>query len=128
MVTTLRKNDLSTRVAKRMGGPKTHSEAALNAVVESIQEAMRKGERVVITGFGTFEVRDVKARKIKAIQGEKAGQMITVPKHKRVRFSSGADMQKAAQGKRKIAAAAPKAKAVAAPKAKAKTAVKGKKR
>ena len=101
MVTTLRKGDLSSRMAKRMGMSKSHSDAALKALVESIQEAMYKGEKVTITGFGTFEAKNVKARKIKAMLGEKAGQIITVPKHKRVKFSAGAHLYEAAQRKKR---------------------------
>ncbi len=119
MVTTLRKGDISARMAKKMGSSKTHTDAALNALLESIQEAMMKKQKVTITGFGSFEVKDVKARKMRAIGGKSVGKMISVPKHRRVKFSAGAHLYDAAQGRKK---AAPKAQVAtkAKPKAKAK--------
>ena len=118
MVTTLRKGDISARMAKKMGATKTHTDAALNALIESIQEAMMKKQKVTITGFGSFEVKDVKARKMRAIGGKSVGKMISVPKHRRVKFSAGTHLYDAAQGRK----AAPKAKVAtkAKPKAKAK--------
>lgn len=94
---TLRKGDLSTRIAAKMGGSKTQGEAALKAVLDSIEEAIAQGDRVVITGFGSFEVRQVKARKVRPIRGAQEGQLIEVPAHKRVGFSAGAELSKAAQ-------------------------------
>ena len=100
MVTTIKKSDLSSRMAKKMGTSKAQSDAALNALVESVQEALMKKEKVTITGFGTFEAKDVKARKMKSILGKNPGEIITVPKHKRVKFSAGSHLYEAAQGKK----------------------------
>ena len=94
---TLRKSDLTTRVATKLGGSRAQGEAALNAVLVSIQEALAKGDRVVLTGFGSFSVREVKARKVKPIRGGQAGQLITVPEHRRVGFTAGAELNKAAR-------------------------------
>ena len=95
---TLRKSDLSSRIASQMGGSKAQGEAALKAVLDSVQEALASGDRVVITGFGSFEVRDVKARRVRPIRGGSAGNLITVPAHKRVGFTAGAELSKSAQG------------------------------
>ena len=40
---TLRKSDMSARVAAALGGSKAQGEAALNAVMDSIQEALAAG-------------------------------------------------------------------------------------
>jgi DNA-binding protein HU-beta len=93
---TLRKSDLTARVATKLGGSRAQGEAALNAVLVSIQDALSKGDRVVLTGFGSFSIRQVKARKVKPIRGGQAGQLITVPEHKRVGFTAGAELNKAA--------------------------------
>jgi DNA-binding protein HU-beta len=97
-MSVLRKSDMSARVAAQLGGSKAQGEAALNAVLESIQAALASGDRVVLTGFGSFEVRQVKARRVRPIRGGQAGNLITVPAHKRVGFTSGAELSKAAQG------------------------------
>jgi len=94
---TLRKSDMSARVAGAMGGSKTQGEAALNAVLDSIQSALASGDRVVLTGFGSFEVRQVKARRVRPIRGGQAGSLITVPAHKRVGFTAGTELSNAAQ-------------------------------
>ncbi len=95
---TLRKSDMSSRVAGKMNASGTQGEQALNAVLDSIQEALSGGNRVVLTGFGSFEVRQVKARRVRPIRGGQAGNLITVPAHKRVGFTAGAELSKAAQG------------------------------
>ncbi len=95
---TLRKSDVTSRVATKLGGSRAQGEAALNAVLDSVREALSAGDRVVLTGFGAFEVRDVKARRVRPIRGGSAGSLITVAAHKRVGFTAGADLTKAAQG------------------------------
>ncbi len=93
---TLRKSDMAGRVASKLKGSKAQGEASLNAVLDSIQDALSSGDRVVLTGFGSFEVRQVKARKVRPIRGGQAGNLITVPAHKRVGFTAGAELSKAA--------------------------------
>ena len=94
---TLRKSDLSSRVASKLGGSRAQGEAALKAVLDTVQQALSRGDRVVLTGFGSFEVRQVKARRVRPIRGDQTGTLITVPAHKRVGFTAGAELSKAAQ-------------------------------
>lgn len=42
--------------------PKKDAEKAVNAVFASIEEALAKGDKVQLVGFGTFEVRERAAR------------------------------------------------------------------
>ena len=100
MANKLRKTDLAARVATRLSGSRAQGEAALNAVLASIQEALSNGDSVVLTGFGSFSVREVKARKVKPINpvpGGHPGELITVEAHKRVGFTAGKELNKAAQ-------------------------------
>ena len=92
---TVRKGDLAMMVSAKLGDTRAAGDKALDAVVEAIQEAVGRGDRVVITGFGAFETRSVKERKVKAILGPQKGQYITVPAHKRVGFSPGTDLTSA---------------------------------
>ncbi len=89
---TLRKSDITSRVSTNLGGSLAQGEAALNAVLDSIQDALTAGDRVVLTGFGSFEVRKVKARRVKPIRG---GDLVTVPAHKRVGFTPGVELNSA---------------------------------
>ena len=95
---TLRKSDMADRVAAGLGGSRAQGEAALNAVLDSIQSALSGGDRVVLTGFGSFEVRDVRERRVRSIRGGQAGSLITVAAHKRVGFTAGSKLSKSAQG------------------------------
>lgn len=60
--TRVNKTELVTEVAERAGMTKKDAERAVNAVVESIEAALMKGDRVSLVGFGTFEVRERAAR------------------------------------------------------------------
>ncbi len=75
----------------------SHAQASLDAVLESTLEALAAGNRVVLTRFGTFEVRRIKARKSPVF----GGGMKTVPAHKRVGFIPGAELAKAVKGRSK---------------------------
>jgi len=57
------KQELVTSVAEKSGLTKKDSEKAVNAVFSSIEEALAKGDKVQLVGFGTFEVRSRAARK-----------------------------------------------------------------
>ena len=94
---TLRKSEISARVAAKLGSSKAQGEVVLNTVLDTIQDALASGNRVVLTGFGSFEIRQVKARRVRPIRGGQAGSLITVPAHKRVGFTAGAELSKAAQ-------------------------------
>ena len=89
---------MASRGAAKLGGPRGQGEAALNAVLDSVGKAVSVGNRVVLTGFGSFEVRQVKQRRVRPIRGR--GSTIIVPAHKRVGFTAGAELSKAARRSR----------------------------
>ena len=97
---TLRKGDLAARVAAKLGGPRSQGDAALNSVLDSIRESLAAGDRVVLTGFGAFESRQVKERQVRAIRGRQAGQKVNVPAHNRVGFTAGSELATAVRGRR----------------------------
>ena len=55
----MNKAELSAAVAEKIGASKKVSEQAVNAVFETITEALAKGEKVQLVGFGSFEVKKV---------------------------------------------------------------------
>lgn len=59
----MNKTDLIDAVSKSAHLSKKDSEVAINAVLDTITEALVKEEKVVLVGFGTFEVRKRAARK-----------------------------------------------------------------
>ena len=85
----LHKTDIAQRVSKTMGSGSTAGESALNAVLDAIEAGLKNGDRVVMTGFGSFTIRQVKQRSVHSIRG---GGTAVVPAHKRVGFSAGAQL------------------------------------
>jgi len=58
----MNKAELIAMMAQKSNMTKKDSESALNALVESITESMKKGDKVSLVGFGTFETRKRAAR------------------------------------------------------------------
>ena len=58
----MNKADLVSMMAAKSNLTKKDSESALNAFVETVQAALKKGEKIQLVGFGTFEVRKRAAR------------------------------------------------------------------
>ncbi len=57
------KAELVAAIADKTNLTKKDSETAMNAVFDAIVDSMKKGDKVAITGFGTFEVKTRAARK-----------------------------------------------------------------
>ena len=58
----MNKAELVSMIAAKSNLTKKDSEMALNAFVETVQGALKKGEKIQLVGFGTFEVRQRSAR------------------------------------------------------------------
>ncbi len=58
----MNKAELISSVAEKAELTKKDAEKAVNAVFETIEEALAAGEKVQLVGFGTFEVRARAAR------------------------------------------------------------------
>lgn len=58
----MNKTDLIQMVAEKTDLGKKDAEKAVSAIVDSIVETVAAGEKVQIVGFGTFELRERKAR------------------------------------------------------------------
>ena len=58
----MNKAELVAAIAEKTEFTKKDAETALNAVIAIIEEALVKGDKVQLIGFGTFETRERKAR------------------------------------------------------------------
>ncbi len=56
------KAEFITAVAEKAGMTKKDTEAAVSAVIDTITDSLAKGDKIQLVGFGTFEVRERKAR------------------------------------------------------------------
>lgn len=59
----MNKTEIITAMAEKSGLTKKDSENALTAFVESVEDALKSGDKVQLVGFGTFEVKARAARK-----------------------------------------------------------------
>ncbi len=84
----MNKAELVARVAEKTGLHKKDTEATINALVATIQkELTKKGGKVQLIGFGTFEVRSRKARTGRNPQ--KPGEVVKIPASKAPVFKAG---------------------------------------
>ena len=86
------KTELISAVAEKTEFTKKNAEAAVNADVAAITDALVSGEKVSIVGFGTFEVRD---RKEKKVLNPQTKQMMTAPASKAPAFKAGQALKSA---------------------------------
>ena len=59
----MNKADLIAKIAEEAELSKKSAEAALNAFIGAVESALKKGDKVQLVGFGSFEVRKRAARK-----------------------------------------------------------------
>ena len=97
----MNKRDLIDAIAGRLGDKKTATEA-VNAVLDTIQVTVAKGDKVAITGFGVFEKA---VRPARTARNPATGAPIKVAKSSVPKFRPGADFKAVVNGDKKIPAA-----------------------
>ena len=88
----MNKGELAGAVAEKTGLSKAQAGEALDAVLESIQDTLKKGEEVKIVGFGTFTVAD---RPAGEARNPRTGEKVQVPASKTPKFKAGAGLKDA---------------------------------
>lgn len=83
----MNKAELVAAVAEKTNSTKKDAEAAINALLETIEESLVKGNKVQIIGFGTFETRKRKARQGR--NPRKPDEVIKIPASKAPVFKAG---------------------------------------
>lgn len=86
----MNKSDLVNAISTKTGMNKKNSEAALNAFVSTIEDALKEGDKVTLVGFGTFEVRERAERKGRNPQTK---QEISIPASKAPVFKAGKSLK-----------------------------------
>ena len=82
----MNKTELVAAIAEKTNLTKKDAELALTAVVESITEALEKGDKVQLIGFGSFEVKNRAAR---TGRNPKTKEAIEIPASKYPVFKAG---------------------------------------
>jgi nucleoid DNA-binding protein len=85
------KADLIAQVTKKAGLTSKASKDAVNSVFNLITDALKRNEKVVVTGFGTFMVRKRAQRKGRNPQ---TGAEIQIPSTKTPGFTAGKSLKR----------------------------------
>lgn len=80
------KTELIDKISSQAGLSKADSGRALDAAIDSIRAAMKKGQKITLVGFGTFYVSKRKARKGR---NPRTGEEIKIPAMKVPKFTAG---------------------------------------
>ena len=88
----MNKNDLVASVAEHSSLTKTDAASAVDAVFDSIKNALGKGDDVRLIGFGTFSVVN---RKASTGRNPKTGEVIQVPASRQPKFKAGKPLKEA---------------------------------
>jgi DNA-binding protein HU-beta len=91
----MHKSDLAKKVADATGLSNKDAEAAVDAAFDSIADTLATGEKVVITGFGTFER---KRRKARTGRHPSTGAVINIPAKNAASFSAGKILKEKIEG------------------------------
>lgn len=83
----MNKSELVASIAEKSNLTKKDAESALNAFINSVEEALVEGEKVQLVGFGTFEVRQRKAREGRNPRNPE--EVIQIPASKAPVFRAG---------------------------------------
>jgi len=89
---SVNKSELIDAIAEGSGLKKTEAEAALKAMLDAVQGAVAKGDKVTLPGFGSWSQSQRSAR-----QGRnpRTGEIVQIPASKGVKFSAGAQFKAA---------------------------------
>ena len=82
----MNKSELIAAIAAKTGETKKDAEATLNAFIDVVTDALVKGDKVQLVGFGSFEVRKRAARKGRNPQTK---EEIKIPASKAPVFKAG---------------------------------------
>ncbi len=86
------KTELINAIADKTGSSKKDAALALDAVISTITETLESGDKVALTGFGTFEVRE---RGEKTCINPKTKEKMVCPPCKAPAFKAGRSLKEA---------------------------------
>ncbi len=92
------KAELVEAIRAEAGIGKGQAEAAVEAFLGAVTKSLKKGEKLTLTGFGTFGVSNRKARMGRNPQ---TGEAIKIKAAKIPKFTAGKSLKEAVGGKKK---------------------------
>jgi DNA-binding protein HU-beta len=82
----MNRQELVAAMSENAGISKKDADAAVKAFIDTVGEALKKGDKVQLVGFGTFEVAERAAREGKNPQ---TGEVIKIKASKAPKFKAG---------------------------------------
>ena len=83
--------EVVARVARDSGLTKADVDRVLGALIEQVSRSLKKGEKVKLVGFGTF---DVARRRARSVLNPRTGAAIRIPARRVPRFTPGKELRK----------------------------------
>ena len=90
------KSDLIERLCQEQKLPKGKAELLVNTIFDCLEQALRRGERIEIRGFGSFEIREYKAYKGR---NPKTGVPVSVREKRLPFFKVGKELKERVNGR-----------------------------
>ena len=87
----MNKRELVAAIAESGSISKASAVRALNVVLEKMVGAMENGERVNLSGFGCFRVKE---RAVQKGRNPQTGKPIVIPAHNTVKFKAGNNLRR----------------------------------
>ena len=95
----MNKSQLIDALAARYEGNRKAAAHALESVLDTITREVAKGEKVAITGFGSFEKR---VREARWVRNPRTGERMKAKKTAVPKFTAGADLKAVVSGAKKL--------------------------
>ncbi len=108
------KNELVRELAEDFELPRKHVAEIVEAILDKITNVLKAGDKVQLTPFGQFRIRDRAAR---IARNPQTGEPVKVPAKRVLKFTAGKPLKEAVSAPRRGSAAASAKKAPAAKKA-----------
>jgi DNA-binding protein HU-beta len=89
----VKKDEFIQSVATKSGLSKKQAGAAVEAVLDSVTDALRQGDDVTFTGFGKFSVQNRRERT--GVNPRRPGERVTIPASRVPKFSAGSGLKQA---------------------------------
>ena len=91
----MNQQDLADAVAKAIGVNKAEAAKAVAAVLDTIRDSLKRGEKIAIGGFGSFETAHREAR---PGRNPKTGEVVEIPAGIVIKFKPGKGLKDAVNG------------------------------
>ncbi len=88
----MNKTELVAAVAEKAGLSKKDADKAVAALIETVTETLKAGDKIQLVGFGTFEVRN---RPERTGRNPQSGATMVIPASKVPAFKAGAALKSA---------------------------------